>query len=325
MRQFAPQPSSSMSELKNPILDVAASFWDDDRYRAFRVCYQSMRQLDDIVDDLKVAGLADNPDLRSRVKRQLAEAMQLLQSNVDAPKEVLELRQTMNELKIPLEPWRRLVRSMAFDLEHHGFTSFLQFARYANGAAVAPASIFIHLIGLSYADGVYTPAPIDIFKAARPLAMFSYLTHILRDFRKDVAEGLEYIPAKMRCQYAVSADDWQAAGRGEQSNGFVAMIAHYHALADRFRRKSVVTANPVYPYLDEPEKFSLHLIWELYAQIHEAIARADFVLAPELIHPSTSDLYQRIEKLARVMQVSDTTLSRGLARIGLNRWRNRAQ
>ena len=32
--------------LKNPILDIAAHFWEDERYDAFKICYKSMRVVD---------------------------------------------------------------------------------------------------------------------------------------------------------------------------------------------------------------------------------------------------------------------------------------
>ncbi len=38
----------------NPILDIAARYWDNDRYEAFKICYKSMRIIDDFVDDRKV-------------------------------------------------------------------------------------------------------------------------------------------------------------------------------------------------------------------------------------------------------------------------------
>ena len=42
--------------LTNPILDIAARFWDDDRYAAFKICYRSMRLIDDLVDERKESG-----------------------------------------------------------------------------------------------------------------------------------------------------------------------------------------------------------------------------------------------------------------------------
>ncbi|MCW4040280.1 MAG: hypothetical protein NWE83_05970, partial [Candidatus Bathyarchaeota archaeon] len=42
--------------LKNPILDIAARIWDDERYEAFKTCYRSMRAIDDLVDGAKSQG-----------------------------------------------------------------------------------------------------------------------------------------------------------------------------------------------------------------------------------------------------------------------------
>lgn len=43
--------------LTNPILDIAARFWEDERYEAFKICYRSMRFIDDMVDDRKIVSL----------------------------------------------------------------------------------------------------------------------------------------------------------------------------------------------------------------------------------------------------------------------------
>ena len=39
--------------LTNPILDIAASFWDDERYNASKIVYRSFRIIDDLVDNQK--------------------------------------------------------------------------------------------------------------------------------------------------------------------------------------------------------------------------------------------------------------------------------
>ncbi len=36
--------------IANPIMDIAARFWEDERYTAARICYQSMRVIDDLID-----------------------------------------------------------------------------------------------------------------------------------------------------------------------------------------------------------------------------------------------------------------------------------
>ena len=74
--------------------------------------------------------------------------------------------------------------------------------------------------------------------------------------------------------------------------------------------------NPICPFLNEANLFSLHLIWELYSQIHEAIAEANFILDPQLIHPSQTDIFQRVMNLADKMKVGEDVLQRGLRRVG---------
>ena len=41
--------------LTNPILDIAARFWDDERYNASKIVYRSFRIIDDLVDNQKSA------------------------------------------------------------------------------------------------------------------------------------------------------------------------------------------------------------------------------------------------------------------------------
>lgn len=39
--------------LTNPILDIAAHVSEEERYKTFKICYRTMRILDDLVDDRK--------------------------------------------------------------------------------------------------------------------------------------------------------------------------------------------------------------------------------------------------------------------------------
>ncbi len=309
------------SSLKNPILDIAASFWDDARYRAFRVCYRSMRVMDDLVDDAKSTGGMPGKLMRAEIGRRLKQTLENIERPGEAlknlPLEMAELRETIEKFKIPLWPWRRLARSMTYDLTHNGFETFLSFARYAKGAAVSPASVFIHLIGLSEESGKYTAAPVDCYTSARPLAMFSYMTHIMRDFRDDFALSLEYIPLSMRRHFDITQKQWESAGGGTQSSNFTSMIASYHELAAGYREKSRPAGLPIYSHLDSEYRYSLEVIWELYAQIHDNIKKANFQLDPALIHPSAEDVFERLEAVARRMNLERGYLKRGAERLGM--------
>ena len=105
------------STLKNPILDIAASFWDDQRYRAFRVCYRSMRIMDDLVDDAKSSGGIPDDLERVEISALLKQALESIENHQrtasDLPPEIEELRQIITQFKIPLWPWRRLAFSGA--------------------------------------------------------------------------------------------------------------------------------------------------------------------------------------------------------------------
>jgi len=53
--------------LTNPILDIAAHFWEDERYDAFKTCYKSMRILDDLVDNNRNLSEAEQQQIISKL------------------------------------------------------------------------------------------------------------------------------------------------------------------------------------------------------------------------------------------------------------------
>ena len=65
-----------------------------------------------------------------------------------------------------------------------------EFLAYAEGATVAPATIFIYLLGAEpAADGFTWALPHPPEHYARDLGIFCYLVHILRDLAKDAARS----------------------------------------------------------------------------------------------------------------------------------------
>jgi phytoene/squalene synthetase len=177
-----------------PILELAARCWDADRYEAFRVCYRSMRWIDDLVDHQKAATPRIIKSKIVQIERTIASWMNAIRTRDFFDSSQKELAEVLHEFKIPLDPWRRFLKSMLYDLRHDGFASMLTFLRYCNGAAIAPASIFMHLCGIRKDERGYRPPEYDSREAARPLALFSYLVHIIRDFQKDHLNNLNYFP-----------------------------------------------------------------------------------------------------------------------------------
>lgn len=302
------------SELQNPILDIAASFWEPERYRAFRICYASMRRIDDLVDNLREHGLVDDIAQVTAVSNQLSTETLLAIAGEG------ELAETIQRFAIPVGSWLRLVEAMRFDLENDRFATFMQFRRYTRGAAIAPAAVFIHLISV-IDDGAqeekrnWRAAPIDPFDSARDMALFSYLTHILRDFRKDHNAGLDYFALDSQERFGVTEDICNQAAAGSQVQEFSDLVRFYHSLAQRYQQRATIEQLPVFAHLTERYKFSLALIWRLYSQILDKIEAADFELDPRLIHPSKEEIVSEIELVAQERALDKEILKAGLSRL----------
>ena len=165
--------------LTNPILDIAARFWEDDRYDAFKICYRSMRIVDDLVDNQKAAGRALTADEQNLFASMIDDWINALRRHRADDQFQEELLETLDRFRIPIWPWEKLAAAMTYDLYHNGFATFHKFLRYTEGAAIAPAAVFMHLCGVTPSNESYQPATFDIRSEARPLAVFSYLVHIM--------------------------------------------------------------------------------------------------------------------------------------------------
>ncbi|TET54616.1 MAG: hypothetical protein E3J54_01725, partial [Actinobacteria bacterium] len=183
--------------LTNPILDTAACFWDDERYEAFKICYKSMRSVDDMVDNLKAKGNKISEADKQQLKTLVCEWLKAIDSWTPRDSVQKQLIETMTKFKIPSWPWQKLSEAMIYDLDNEGFDTFEIFLKYSEGAAVAPGSIFMHLCGVNKDNGDYNQPSFDVKEAAYPLAVFCYLVHIVRDFQKDQNENLNYFASDL--------------------------------------------------------------------------------------------------------------------------------
>ena len=254
--------------LTNPILDIAARFWDDERYDAFKVCYRSMRIIDDLVDDQKASGHT----LTQSEKKQLEHIITVWTEDFSKNKKTDEFQKALIDVKdkfqIPLWPWVRLSKAMIYDLYHNDFKSFLTFLRYSEGAAISPAAIFMHLIGVSKVDSLYTSPNYNIRYAARHLAVFSYLVHIMRDFQKDQLAGLNYYALNQLEICSVTKIDLQIVAEDEIVTANVRnLFSRYYGFASYYRTQARNTMNQILPLLAPRYQLSLEIIYSLYNQI----------------------------------------------------------
>ena len=141
---------------KHPNILIAARFWDDERYHAAKVCYKFMRKIDDLIDDRK----ADETILTDCEKIAFTEKVNdwinCLGFLEQTDPVFGEIASTVRRFKIPMQLFHNFARSMIFDINNNGFSTYEEFVEYAQGASVAPASVFVHLCCLNddYSDYV---------------------------------------------------------------------------------------------------------------------------------------------------------------------------
>jgi phytoene/squalene synthetase len=281
--------------LKNPILDIAARLWEDDRYEAFKTCYRSMRAIDDLVDGVKSQGGKISEAERGHLASRVNGWVQAIEDGQHNDAYQKRLAETMERFRIPLWPWRKLAESMIYDLYHNGFSTFQDFLTYSEGAAVAPGSVFTFLCGIRKADGEYHPPPFDAREASRPTALYCYLVHIIRDFQKDQNENLNYFSDDLMAEHGLDTSNLrEVAAGGEVSAGLRSLMGRYVKLAEGYGRESRDALEKIGPHLESRYLLSLRVLHSLYDQILERVdVRHGSFTAAEL-NPSPEEIDERI-------------------------------
>ena len=283
--------------LKNPILDIAARLWEEERYEAFRVCYRSMRIIDDIVDNRKSRGDRISDSEIAALSNQMRSWLESVQSGRISDEFGLQFAETLKEFAIPLWPWERLCRAMVYDLRHDGFASFLTFARYAEGAAVSPAAIFMHLCGVKRTESGYSRPTYDIRLAARPLALFSYLVHIMRDFEVDQRNNLDYFADWIMHDCGIRREDLRTiAMTNKPTAAFRQLMARYRAIGEFYRAKARAQVDATLPLLAPRYQLSLEMIYSLYLQIFDRINPETGEFSAGALNPEPQELRAQIER-----------------------------
>jgi len=282
--------------LTNPILDIAARFWETERYEAFKICYRSMRIIDDLVDDRRATGNAMTDSEREQYRRTIADWVDSISHRRPSDTFQETLLDTIERFKIPIWPWERLTSAMAYDLSYDEFPTFSSFLRYTEGAAVSPASVFMHLCGVAKEEGGYRRPSFDIRKAARPLAVFSYLVHIIRDFEEDEKTGLNYLTHDLVERHGLSVLQLrEIAETGEVSRSFRNLMAQYHQLTEYYRKKARRKIDRIQPCLKPRYQLSLEIVYNLYLQVFELVDPEKGAFTAADLNPGPGEIQNRID------------------------------
>jgi len=258
--------------IDHPNILIAANFWDDDRYCAAKTCYRFMRKIDDLIDNHKAVNRKIAPGERNEFLIDVSEWLKMIVISEDCNPEKAALIKTIERFNIPLWPLEAFAKSMIYDIHNDGFASLDSFLNYAQGASVAPASIFVHLSGLTSMDGHYIDPSFDVREAAAPCAIFSYIVHIIRDFQKDQFNNLSYFADDLVSANGLTRQDLKNIAQGAPVNeGFRNLIREYCALAKDYRKKTREVIKRIGPAMEPRYQLSLEIIFSLYQMVFERI------------------------------------------------------
>jgi phytoene/squalene synthetase len=302
-----------------PILDIASRFWECERQNAAGICYRSMRAIDDLVDNRKTEMLTLSP----LEKHQFTTLVNAWAEGVDTtfPRDLQqqELLNVITRFQIPKWPWQQFAQSMIYDIHHNGFRTFTTFLTYAEGAAVAPGSIALHLCGVTKVTGQYLPPQFNIRKVARPLALFSYLVHIIRDFQKDQHDNLNYLTQDLMNRYNITPETLKAIAEGQAIPiKFRELMNVYYRLADYYRSKARKALNTIQVFLQPRYQLSFEIIYNLYHLVFERINISKGTFTSKEFTPSSQDIKDRITQIISnfysTIEKRETRSRRGLSR-----------
>jgi phytoene/squalene synthetase len=281
--------------IDHPNILIAANFWEHDRFCAAKSCYKFMRAIDDLIDNHKSKNKLIAPGERNEFTANVNDWLKTVVVSEECNPLQLELIETVNKFRIPLWPLEAFSRSMIYDINNDGFPTLDAFLEYSKGASVAPAAIFVHLNGLRSYNGKYEDPPFDVRKAATPCAIFSYLVHIIRDFRKDQLNNLTYFADDLIVKNGLSRSDLREFAEGKPvSEGFRRLVGQYYSLAEEYRDKTSEILETIKPLHEPRYQLSLEIIFDLYHMVFERIDIKKGQFTTEELNPTPEETRERV-------------------------------
>jgi phytoene/squalene synthetase len=281
---------------QNNLYRASSYFEDREKYRAFCAYYALMRVVDDRIDGLHTRLRLS--DQERRAEHEVVSAwdagVRICYQGGVVPKPIVRqcgladaqhlfdsFAASLEVFRSPPALWNNFFQSMHWDLDHERFDTWPEFLSYAEGASVAPTTVYLFLI-TSQRRGVSvsSPAGFDVIKCGRQLGVFAYLAHILRDLAEDLQRGdngLIYVCGEDMTAYGVTEQLlFRDAEQGRSSRATRRLVAELLARARAF----LSSARPLMPCLsgrlDRDCEFILDLIVTVYERVLDKIAACAF-------------------------------------------------
>jgi phytoene/squalene synthetase len=279
----------------HPNILIAARFWEEDRYQAAKTIYRFMRYIDDMIDDRKALDAALSCMEKKIFADQVSAWIDCLGLDHVNDPFLHEVTDTIHRFHIPLHFFNNFARSMVYDIHHNGFSTFREFLNYTEGASNGPASVFVHLCCLEKSQGEYIPQNFVISNIARPCATFSYLVHIIRDFRKDQLNNLNYFALDILEKHGLTpADLKHVAGGGEIVPAFRNVVREYKEIAGKYMVKTEGVLKFLEDRLDLRYLLSLKIIFHLYRSIYDRIDPDKGTFSTAELNPTPEEVRESV-------------------------------
>jgi len=87
-----------------PILDIAAQFWEDERHDAAKICYRSMRVVDDLIDNRKAVAHRISEVEKQKSTAMVNDWVEAINGAMPCDSVQKQLVETITRFQIPLWP-----------------------------------------------------------------------------------------------------------------------------------------------------------------------------------------------------------------------------
>ncbi|MBA4410869.1 MAG: hypothetical protein C0397_15775 [Odoribacter sp.] len=287
----------------HPNILIAAHFWDVERYQAAKNCYKFMRAIDDLIDDYKTEHVTIAPENQAQFEADVYRWINSIAETSQNNPLQAGLLETVERFSIPFWPLEAFAKSMIYDIYHDGFPTLQGFIDYAGGASVAPASIFVHLCGLTQKNGKYLPPVFDVKRVATPCAFFSYLVHIIRDFQKDHLNNLNYFPDDLIAKNGLDRAKLLQMAKGMPvDQGFRNLVREIYEVADYYRLKTYEMIQEIRPFVEPRGQLSLEIIFALYHMVFERIDIENGTFSTKELNPSWQEIKERVGQVIEMFE-----------------------
>ncbi|HEX5042235.1 MAG TPA: squalene/phytoene synthase family protein [Candidatus Polarisedimenticolaceae bacterium] len=267
---------------RNNLWQAARRLSDPERYRFFVAAYASMRWIDDQVDD----GFLALPGTERGAQRQaFLHRIDAWETWVDAAAQgrfrarpeipAAELYVALQEVLRPADlgtwPWRLLADSLRRDVAEEPVLTWEQFFAYCEGATVAPAAVFLFLLGWTKGrDGRLSFGSEETLRAvARRMGRFCYLVHILRDLRLDAARAdqLLSVPRELLQEHGLTVEAFKDAVLGGDARSAEPVLETFLGVAQVHRDAALADAAALAPRFSTESREILEGLLAVYDEM----------------------------------------------------------